>query len=160
MTDAHLPGRWLTDPRMDALSDRAWRTFTGSLMWSNEQGTDGEIPQRALRLLHPEGVDGPTAAELVAAVLWKPLDTGFQVLGWNKSQSLAIDVQWQLERNRTNQAAKRKRDREKAQAGRAVTGDVSDYAGGQDRTGKDRLDTKGVPANVIDWPTRTPGAAS
>ena len=54
MTDARLPGRWLTDPHLEALSDRLWRVHTGALMWSAEQGTDGLLPRRTLRLLHPE----------------------------------------------------------------------------------------------------------
>ena len=46
MTDARLPGRWLNDPTLDALTDRLWRVHSGALMWSNEHGTDGLIPRR------------------------------------------------------------------------------------------------------------------
>lgn len=137
MTDARMPGRWLYDPALDGLSDRAWRTYVGSLMWSAEQGTDGHLPIRALRLLHPEGVDDTTAAELVAASRWEALPDGYQVTGWGNHQSMAVDVEWQRERNRRNVAASRARSR--GDVSGYVSGDVSDNAVGQDRQGKDAL---------------------
>lgn len=79
MTDAQLSGPWLTNPTMDGLSARAWRTFTGSLMWSNEAGTDGRITTRSLRFLHPEGTDDVTRDELVGAELWALTADGIEV---------------------------------------------------------------------------------
>ncbi|KQQ00592.1 MULTISPECIES: hypothetical protein [unclassified Rathayibacter] len=171
MTDARLPGRWLTDPNIEELSDKAWRVMTGALMWSNEQGTDGEIPRRTLRLLHPENVDAGTVLELVRSGFWEAHDKHMQILGWDRTQTRASDVEWQRERNRQNQAAKRRRDQIKSINGRRteptvdpdtgeVTGDVSgddnDYAGGQDRTGKDRTGTELRGSSQVDsWPVAT-----
>lgn len=142
MTDARLPGRWLTDPTMDALSDRAWRTFTGGLMWSNEAGTDGLIPARALRFLHPRGVDGATASELVNAGLWEQGDDSFTVPHWKKrGQELASVVEQRREDNRLRQAAWR--DKEKAKR-KAVTRDVTPDVGQEHdrtRTGTGQADT-------------------
>ena len=131
MTDAHLPGRWLNDPTLDILGDQAWRIHTNALMWSNEQGTDGFIPRRTLRLLHVLGVQLAAVEELTQAKLWAKAGSDYQILDWAKSQSLAVDVDWQRERNRTNQKALRERERDKSKARRptstfdgAVSGDV------------------------------------
>ena len=132
MTDAHLPGRWLNDPTLDILGDQAWRIHTNALMWSNEQGTDGFIPRRTLRLLHVLGVQLAAVEELTQAKLWAKAGSDYQILDWAKSQSLAVDVDWQRERNRTNQKALRERERDKSKSRRptstfegAVSGDVS-----------------------------------
>ena len=69
MTDARLPGRWLMNMKIAALSDRAWRVFTSALMWSTEQGTDGEIPPLALRFLYPADIPPSVIDELVNADL-------------------------------------------------------------------------------------------
>jgi hypothetical protein len=95
MTNANLPGHWLTNPKIDTLSDRAWRTFTGSLMYSAEQGTDGRLPRVAHRFLHPNGFDPTIAAELVSAHLWTYDSTAdeYAVADWSKSQSTAKQVE-------------------------------------------------------------------
>lgn len=126
MTDARLPGRWLTDPVMDGLSDRAWRTFTGALMWSNEAGTDGHVPARALRFLHPLGVDQATASEMVAAGLWTQGEASFTVCDWKKrGQELSSVVEQKREDNRLRQAAWREKERgRKKTVTRDVTPDV------------------------------------
>lgn len=139
MTDARLPGRWLTDPHLEALSDRLWRVHTGALMWSAEQGTDGLIPRRTLRLLHPEIATPDDAHALVEADLWDAAGDEFQVLDWARSQTLAADIERQRERNRQKQRAHRARlnaDRSSAD----VTDDVTGYVPGESqRLGEDRL---------------------
>jgi hypothetical protein len=171
MVDARLPDHWLYEPRTDLLSDRAWRTFTGSLMWSNSQGTDGRLPATSLRFLYPHGVDEATAAELITAGKWERLsDGGYRVLHWAKSQSLAVDVERQRERNRSNQQAKRDRERQargavSASAGNDdvpadvpgdVSADVREYAGGQARQGKDSVREGELSVNrVLPVPTMT-----
>lgn len=161
MTDSRLPGRWLTDDTMDSLSDRAWRTFTGSLMWSNEQGTDGAIPTRSLRFLHPLGVDAPTTDELVAARLWTRTKTGVQVRGWVEiGQETAAKVQQRREANRLK-SSKYRSKKGPAYPG-DVTGDVTGVDEGQDRRGQDRtgqaLDGQADQGKVTSWPTAVPGS--
>ncbi|WP_157078833.1 hypothetical protein [Herbiconiux solani] len=162
MTDARLPGRWLTDPRMDGLSDRAWRTFTGSLMWSNEAGTDGKIPPRAMRFLHPEGVDSATTAELIKAGLWAPDEGTVFVPNWElMGQELAEVVNARRAGNRTRK--RNERERRKTKVTEVVTADVTrDVTGSQeDRTGKDRTgkDRQGIAeAKVTSWPVVVPGS--
>ncbi len=139
MTDARLPGRWLTDPHLEELSDRLWRVHTGALMWSAEQGTDGLIPRRTLRLLHPEIATLEDAHALVEAGLWDVAGDEFQVLDWARSQTLAADIEHQRERNRQKQRAHRARLNAERSNGDA-TDDVTGYVPGESqRLGEDRL---------------------
>lgn len=107
MTNANLPGRWLVDPQLEELSDRAWRMFTGSLMYAAEQGTDGVIGRPALRLLHPEGFDLKAAQELLAAGRWEVHGSGYRVVDWAKTQSTAEQVEHYRERGRVKKAKQR-----------------------------------------------------
>jgi hypothetical protein len=111
MVDARLRGEWLNSMRFDQLSDIAWRVFTAGLMWSNEQGTDGAIPDRYVRLLHPNGEQPDAVAELVAAIdkdgrrLWERTPGGYQIVEWDSTmgQSSADYVQRRKEANRKAQ---------------------------------------------------------
>lgn len=174
MTDARLPGRWLNDPILLDLSDRLWRVHTGALMWSVEQGTDGAIPARTLRLLHPDGATPEDARGLITAGLWAAEGSAYRVLRWEQSQTLAAVVEHQRERNRLKNQALRDRERAKRAAAHEhprVTGHVTGYVGGQDRQGQARTgqasDNPGTsqPQSVSEpvdpgasWPTRIPGS--
>jgi hypothetical protein len=135
MTDTRLPSRWLLDPAMEQLTDRAWRTFTGSLMWSNEAGTDGFMPRRSLRFFHPEGVDSATLAEIMAAGLWVQEGNDLRVPDWEKNgQELREVVDGRRAGARERKRAER--DRKKKAAAESVTRDVTRVE--EDRQGKDR----------------------
>ena len=111
MTDARLPARFLTDHRLNDLSDSAWRLFTCSLIWSNEQGTDGRIPYSALRLLGSTR-EAANAGELIALGLWVESKNGFLFCGdWENSwgQSWAVDVEAKRASNRQRQKAWREK---------------------------------------------------
>jgi len=136
-TDARLPSHWLTDPDVDLLTDRAWRTLTGALMWSNGAGTDGRIRPNALRFLHPLGVDEPTAAELVRGGYWTSVEGGgYQVSHWTRSQSLAAEVERLRENNRTRKQQQRQREREAASVTRDTTEAVTEVVT-RDTAGED-----------------------
>ncbi|AZZ52616.1 hypothetical protein C1I64_11575 [Rathayibacter festucae DSM 15932] len=123
--------------------------MTGALMWSAEQGTDGQIPIRSLRLLHPDGTDTSAVNELIDAKVWERQTDHVQVLNWEQTQSLAVDVEWQRERNRNKNKALREREREKSRARTPsftedsmtgqVTEDMTGHPGGKAsaRTGQD-----------------------
>ncbi len=164
MTDARLPGRWLGMMRMDSLTDREWRVFTGALMWSAENGTDGRIPRRYARTLHPDGEQLDALAGLVTAGLMTATGDGWELIGWGESatgqsglgQSLAEHV----ERNKANARERQRRHRASSKAP-AVTRDVTRDVG-QDRTGQDRLETdarfqdtneRRDYSPVTEWPT-------
>jgi hypothetical protein len=163
MTDARLPGRWLTDMRFFRLSDRAWRTWTYALMFSAEQGTDGVIDRDAFQFLHRQGVSGDVLDELLAAGLVELPDTGgMTVLEWERmGQSMAARVQQQRESNKERQ--KRSRARRKEQDMGDNTRDVTRYDGGEDRRGQDRPGQAqehhaDAGARVHTWPVTQPGS--
>lgn len=155
MTDSRLPSRWLTNPDMDGLSDKAWRVFTLALMWANENGTDGAIPRRAYRFLHPDGVTDVEVAELVGAALIVETGDGFTMPAWSTDlgQSSAASVRQARENHRERQ--KRYRDRQAVESDSVsssptdethnVTRHVTDNAtrsnGGKARTGKEVVDS-------------------
>lgn len=129
MTDSRLPGHWLTDMRYADLTDRAWRVLCGALMWSNEQGTDGIIPTRYLRNLHPDGDVDAAIAELEAAGILIRTDDGITLPGWSDPRGLRQSTSAQVEQYRSrkaaNQSAYRQRRRSDSASGH-VTGNVGE----------------------------------
>lgn len=118
MVDARLPSEWLGSIRIDNLSDRAFRVLAGALMWCNGQGTDGVIPARYSRYLHPDGEDAEAFGELVRAGLWDHVDDGFRLVGWSTTlrQSTAEEVR----RYREGAKRRQKEYRDRQRHGRAV----------------------------------------
>jgi hypothetical protein len=131
MTDARLPGPWLTRLSWMRLSDRAVRTLAQSLMWSNEAGSDGDLPTDCHHYLHPLGVDDATAGELIAAGWWERTPTGYRVPDWTGTagQESAAKVA----NRRANQ---RRRQQDHRDRQRDVTRDIAGYLVGQDRQGQ------------------------
>lgn len=158
MTDTRLPDKWLTDVRYLDLSDGAWRLFTSALMWCNQQGTDGIVPQSALGILRPGGDLGSAVEELVEKQHWEKLSSGFRFKQqWDKQlgQSTSAEVNSKREANRERQRRMRERNEAAENASKhspngdlrdvktsesAVARDVTRYIG-QDRIGKDRNDS-------------------
>ena len=115
MVDARLPAEWLGSLRIDKLSDRAFRVLAGALMWCNGQGTDGAVPARYTKYLHPDGDDQGAFDELETAGLWCRVADGYLLVGWAEDlhQSTAEEI------HRYRDAAKRRqqayRDRQRGQ---------------------------------------------
>lgn len=144
MTDARVPDKWLGDPRFEALSDSAHRVWVSALQWSNRYGTDGQILQTGLKVLHPAGEQVAAFNELVSAGLWESTGGGFQVIGWvtQAGQETAAEIERKRAQNRARQ--QKVRDKQAAELAnlrgsvtRDVTRDVTGYVG-QDRIGQDR----------------------
>jgi len=114
MVDARLPAEWLGSIRIDNLTDRAFRVLAGALMWCNGQGTDGSVPARYTRYLHPDGDDPAAFDELEQAGLWERVDDGYCLIGWTSTlrQSTAEEVERYREGARRRQ--KEYRDRQRA----------------------------------------------
>ncbi len=137
MTDTRLPEAWLTDPVLDALSSDAIRVFFFGLMWSNTNGTDGVIPERVLRLLHPDGKRQDCVEELVAARLWRVQQSAgtYRVVGFLDHQTSAAEMEAKRKLNRERQRQFRQRQmKEKRRqlvesAAPDVTRDVTDNVG-------------------------------
>lgn len=148
--DARLRSEWLGRMRFDNLTETAWRVFTGALMWSVANETDGRIPGRYTKYLHPDG-DQPVAfAELVEAGIWAPIDgDGFQLVDWDGElgQSTAAEVQAYRENARERQRRYRERAQErKSGASTAPAADPpNEPAATRDKTGDVTRDvTRGV----------------
>lgn len=148
MTDARLPGRWLMDPTMRTLGANLWTVFSWALMWSAEQGTDGLIPRHMLPLLHPSGATTDHADALVRVGLWEAEGDGYRVREWERTQSLAADVEHQRERNRRKQQAHRERAR--------ITGDVPGYVPGESRR-RGQAEAEARPGSLSDGAGTTRG---
>ena len=158
MADARVPSHWLNNPEFDDLSDAAWRVLTGALMWSNGRGTDGLIPARYLRMLHPDGEQPEAFKQLEAAGLWVKTTNGYQLIEWVKvlGQSTAETVEHNKEMNRNKQ--QKWRDEQSKKAGRTlptftaapssdVTGDVTGYVTGH--VGQDTTETETETAKYV-----------
>lgn len=113
MVDARLPAEWLGSIRFDNLSDRAFRVLAGALMWCNGQGTDGSVPVRYTKYLHPDGDDPDAFDELEAAGLWSRVEDGYLLTGWSDRlhQSTAEEIQRYRDASRRRQKAYRDRQR-------------------------------------------------
>lgn len=145
MADARLRGAWLGKMRFDDLSDTAWRVFTSALMWSVEQGTDGVIPSRYLKQLHPDGEQPSAIDDLVTAGIAERTDKGLELIDWagELGQSTAAQVE-EYKRNA--------RERQRRRRGR-LTEVTSEGAGVGDRSaGRDdfapRDVTRDIPRDV------------
>lgn len=147
MTDTRLPEHFLTSPTLDGLTSDAFRVYVNGLMWSVTHGTDGLLPERSLRFLHPDGKRPEVAVELVAAGLWEHDDAGYHVPDFLRYQTPAE----QVERSRafTRERKRRQRDRECAddpdednlsvsRVTDRVTERVTAAVTSEDRTGQDR----------------------
>ena len=111
MTDARLRGEWLGLMKFDDLSDTAWRVFTGGLMWSAEQGTDGFIPRRYFKALHPAGEIPSAVKELEAAEVWTLTEKGAQFIDW--AGVLGQSTSEQVEAYKANSRERQRRYRER-----------------------------------------------
>jgi hypothetical protein len=148
VTDTRLPEHYLTSARLDGLSDHAFRVFINSLMWSVTHGTDGAVPRRALRWLHPDATSTPPAVdELVRAGLWAEAPDGWSIPDFLRHQSSAAEVR----AGRDRAAATKRRQRAHARDDHSLcspdncsvvrmsTVDKGSRPGGtpEDRTGQD-----------------------
>lgn len=163
MTDTRLHPTFLGNLKVDKLDDICFRVYTNSLVYAGSHETDGHIPRRALRLLHPDPIDLLRVADLlVVARLWEPAEDGYTVHDFLHYQTPAEQVE------RTREAARIRKQRERDKqldkdtsrgtgrvspgTAQAVARDttpchgvtdahVTQDAKGQDRTGKARLRT-------------------
>lgn len=135
MTDTRLPDHWPLNPTLDKLSDGAWRVFTRTLMFCNQQGTDGEIESLYLRYIYPWSDPEPLLRGLVNIGWLEKTEMGYRVPDWEgKGEANAAEVAAWRENNRLRQ--QRRRAREKGPQSQVVTPDVTrDVEQEQDRSG-------------------------
>jgi hypothetical protein len=153
MADARFPERWLSDRRIQRLTDAHFRAFITSLAWSVSNRTDGVIEPEDLGLI-PNFAGGAVQA-FVTAGLWSPIGTGWRITEFVPTQTSRSELD-ALEAVRAREREKKARQR--AARGSTLTstdtdvpgtvpgtcpGDVPpDYTGkarqGQARTGQDK----------------------
>jgi hypothetical protein len=85
------------------------------LLWSAEQGTDGHIPTRYVRALHPDGEKLDAAREVAQAGIWEINPDGIQFIDWSGrlGQSTALEVETAKASARDRQKRWRERERQK-----------------------------------------------
>lgn len=113
---ADLPRCWLTDPVYRDLSDQAWRLHTHALMWCIGQ-TDGFIGENHLPMLAPGDwhEQRKPVDELVRAGLWARVTGGWQVTGWQDSQSTMAQIEGNRAAVRKRMARLRERQRDRGE---------------------------------------------
>lgn len=118
VTDTRLAESFLTHPTVDGLSDAAHRVYVNGLVYAVAGSTDGHLPKRSLRLLHPEGTSAPVVHELLAAGLWTQHEGGYLIRNYLRYQSSAEQVKQAAEARHAQREADAKRKREAREAAR------------------------------------------
>jgi len=142
VTDTRLAESFLMSAKIDHLSDASFRIYVNSLVWSTAQGTDGALTDRALRLLHPDGVKREVIQELIDAHLWEITGPGnsLRIHDYLDYQTPREQVERsrQLTRHRKAKQRAQAQDKELAKATEGdtsrVTGRVTDAVPPKDRT--------------------------
>lgn len=170
MTDARFPDRWLSDRRLQRLSDNHFRAFIHSLAWSVTNRTDGVIEPDDLALIPRFPLDAVKA--FLAVELWEPrgaVGRGWLITDFAATQTTALQLK-AAERARAKEREKKARQRAAAREAptsteAVVPGDVpADVPGdntGKDRQGKDRRSKGEVPsqlAAVVNGPPQWRGS--
>lgn len=156
MTDTRLPDHWLLNPKLDRLSDGAWRVLTRTLMFCNQQGTDGEIESLYLHHVYPWGNPEPFLQELINIGWLQKNENGYSVPDWEgKGQATAAQVAAWRESARIRQ--RRSRERKQTPQSQVVSGDVTRDVGQE----QDRNRTGQAKYEETIWPeVRKPGEGS
>lgn len=154
MTDARFPDRWLSDRRLQRLSDSHFRAFITSLAWSVSNRTDGVIEPEDLALI-PNFSAGAVKA-FMDADLWSPLVKGWFIKDYPTTQTSREQL-LANEQQRAKEREKKARQRAAKKAASAsadtdvpgdVPGDVPRENPGQDRPGQDRRSKGNEPAKL------------
>jgi hypothetical protein len=115
MAYVRLDDSVMDNPKMVALSDRAFRGWVWGLCYAQRHLTDGYLPLAALTATTKRA-----AGELQARGLWTVADAGFQIHDYLKHQDSKIEVE-----ERKLQARKRMQDRRSLKDRRAHEQSVS-----------------------------------
>lgn len=132
MTDARLPGRWLTDRRLMRLSDAAFRLHVTALMFAVENRTEGELDDADLSLV--PRVDPGRAVELEKAGLWTRERDHWCIAGFDATQTSRAQLEGLDQRQ--------KQDRQRAQRYRENRRRSRDAS--RDESRDDPRDDKGI----------------
>lgn len=108
-------------PKIEALSDQAFRLHVAGLCFCARTLSDGKVPEDRVRRLLPK-VTKRMVTELVDGGLWLPIQAGFEIkdyLAYNPSRA-------EVEKQRTERAERQKKWRDKKRdASRSASGDAA-----------------------------------
>ena len=150
MTDARFPDRWLSDKRIQRLSDTHFRAFVTSLTWAASNRTDGVIEPEDIALIPNFAAGAPK--KFVEVGLWAPrigAGRGWHIVDFPATQTTAAELR-AAEQKRAKEREKKARQRAAHKGDedsatctnpvvpRDIPGDVPPDCAGKDRTGKDR----------------------
>lgn len=85
----NLDDNFADHPKVDALSDGAFRLHVAGLCYAAKNLTDGHVPKARLKRLVPDYKSG-YLTELTEASMWLPAPGGYAIhdyLDWNKPKS-------------------------------------------------------------------------
>jgi hypothetical protein len=144
MADARFPDRWLSDRRIQRLSDSHFRAFITSLAWSVSNRTDGVIEPEDLGLIPNFAANAVQA--FIDAGLWLPLQHGWQIADFmatqtSREQLAAAELGRQRERDKKARQRAAKNGAASctdADVPPDVPGDVPGDNTGKARQGQDR----------------------
>lgn len=137
MTDTRLTPTFLGNTKIDDLDDLAFRVHVNGMVYAGSHETDGHIPRRALRHLHPEAVDLLSVAEqLVKAGVWEAAPEGYVVHDFLHHQTPRAVLEQRREQEREKKRKQRQNRSPGERPGGTPLGDRADVPGssvGQDR---------------------------
>ncbi|MDN5700414.1 MAG: hypothetical protein L0G85_08860 [Kocuria sp.] len=142
--DSRYPCHYLTDRRVQRLSDGAHRTLVTATAWCVDNRTDGDVPAEDLDLIPRAKAEH--MAELVKRDLAIVTDDGWLLTEYGKSQSSAAQIDAALEARRASdrerqakaRAKKKPRTDAKAPTEEQVSRDCHVTFGGEERRGEER----------------------
>lgn len=110
MTWVRIDDNFPEHPKVDALSDAAFRMHVAGLCYANRHLTDGLIPDRMpRRFIHGDNVSG-AVDELVDSGLWKTVPGGWMVHDYLEYQPSRAEAEARKVANRERQRAYRSRN--------------------------------------------------
>ena len=96
----------LTDPDIGGLTDAAFRAYIRGLAYCGQHLTDGDITDKALRML---GVPSDAVTELATEGLWITTDDGYTVRNYLSHQQSREQVEHARANDRQRKAEQRKK---------------------------------------------------
>lgn len=113
MAWVYLDDQFTEHPKIDTLSDGAFRIHVAAICYANRHLTDGYLEAARIQRLVPK-YQKRFVTELVNAGLWEPAGGGYQIhdyLDWNKSREEVETAQAKLSKVRAEAGRKGARAR-------------------------------------------------
>ncbi|WFR72489.1 hypothetical protein P9209_00155 [Prescottella defluvii] len=113
MTDARFPERWLNDRRFNRLSDREFRAFAYTLLWSVANKTDGLLEDADLPMVPL--FEGSHADQFARQGIWERRPGGWFIVDFPETQTSKLELE-QKSNARETARLKKQRQRQKSKS--------------------------------------------